>query len=54
MYHKLKKDMVQEDFKNENDLLRHIMTVDKNVEQGRALKKIFTTPVELVVVKVRS
>jgi ATP-dependent exoDNAse (exonuclease V) alpha subunit len=35
--------MVQEDFKNENDLLRHIMTVDKNVEQGRALKKIFTT-----------
>lgn len=35
--------MVKEDFKNENDLLRHIMTVDKNVEQGRALKKIFTT-----------
>lgn len=35
--------MVQEDFRNENDLLRHIMTVDKNVEQGRALKKIFTT-----------
>lgn len=35
--------MVKEDFRNENDLLRHIMTVDKNVEQGRALKKIFTT-----------
>lgn len=35
--------MIQEDFRNENDLLRHIMTVDKNVEQGRALKKIFTT-----------
>lgn len=35
--------MVQEDFRNENDLLRHIMTVDQNVEQGRALKKIFTT-----------
>ena len=51
--------MVKEDFRNENDLLRHIMTVDKNVEQGRALKKIFTLgricslPVELVVVKVR-
>lgn len=35
--------MVKEDFRNEYDLLRHIMTVDKNVEQGRALKKIFTT-----------
>lgn len=35
--------MVKEDFNSENDLLRHIMTVDKNVEQGRALKKIFTT-----------
>lgn len=35
--------MVKEDFRNENDLLRYIMTVDKNVEQGRALKKIFTT-----------
>lgn len=35
--------MVQEDFKNENDLLRHIMTVDQNEEQGRALKKVLTT-----------
>ena len=52
--------MVKEDFRNENDLLRHIMTVDKNVEQGRALKRfsplgrICLLPVELVVVKVRS
>ena len=52
--------MVKEDFRNENDLLRHIMTVDKNVEQGRALKKIFTTgenrsfTVELGVGKIRS
>lgn len=35
--------MLIENFKKENDLLRHIMTVEKNEEQGRALKQIFTT-----------